>query len=96
MFTVQYRIIEKEIETILKDGLRKIIREKGQERLAFRLFDTLRLLVDRMDLEMYRIFGMIAIQKGKEFEEAFLDVMKEDQVIVQDIASAFFTVFPFG
>jgi hypothetical protein len=54
--------------------------------------DTLSILLDRIDLETYRIFKKIAIEEGKEFEEAFMDMSKDDQVIVKDIASAFFSV----
>jgi len=94
MFVIEFRVIDKEVEAILRDGLGTIIKEKGMERLAFRLFDTLHLLVDRADSEVYRRFRSIAIEEGKEFEEAFRDATKEDQVAVQDIASAFFTVGP--
>ena len=81
-----------EIESILRNGLEKIIKERGLEKLAFQLFDTLRILVDRADLETFRVFRTIAIEEGKEFEETFADASKEDQLAAQEVSKSFFEV----
>jgi len=92
-FVISYRLIEKEIETILRKRLKDIIRQKGEERLAFRLYDVLPDIVKRVDTETYGLFRAIVLNEGNEWEEAFSDASQEDRLTVKDIASQFFDIF---
>ena len=75
-------------------GLARIIKEKGLERLEYRLYDVLSSLVKRIDLETYGLFRAIMLTEGKELEEAASDASREDQGAVQDLAKDFFAVLP--
>lgn len=73
-------------------GLARIIKEKGLERLEYRLYDVLSNLVKRIDLETYGVFRAIMLTEGKELEEAVSGASREDQGAVQDLAKDFFAV----
>jgi len=81
-----------EIETILRNGLDRIIQEHGMERLAFRFHDGLADMVKRVDLENYGLFRAIMLEEGREWEVAFSDVSQDDQMVVADIATQFYAV----
>jgi hypothetical protein len=73
-------------------GLARIVKEKGLERLEYRLYDVLSNLVKRIDLETYGVFRAIMLTEGKELEEAVSGASREDQRAVQDLAKDFFAV----
>lgn len=70
-----------------------IIKEKGLEKLACRLYDVLGNILKRIDLETYGLFKIIRLKEGKELEAAVSDTSQEDQVAVQDLGKQFFEVF---
>jgi len=72
--------------------LAQIIKDKGLERLAYRLYDVLGSLVKRIDLETYGVFKAIMLTEGKEWEEAVSDAPRDDQAAVRDLAQEFFEV----
>ena len=72
----------------------RIIKEKGLERLAYRLYDVLGSVVKKIDLETYGLFRTIMLTEGKEWEEAVSHASREDQAAVRDLAKEFFEVFP--
>ena len=76
----------------MRKRLKDIIQDKGEERLAFRLYDVLPDIVKRVDTETYGLFRAIVLNEGNEWEEAFSDASQEDRLTVKDIASQFFDV----
>jgi hypothetical protein len=81
-----------EITTILQNGLRKMVKEKGLERFAFRLSEVVDGLVRRVDLDTYGTFRAIMLTEGKEFEESLSDAAPEEQPEIQGLATKFFEV----
>ena len=76
----------------MRKRLKDIIRQKGEERLAFRLYDVLPDIVKRVDTETYGLFRAIVLNEGNEWEEAFSDASQEDRLTIKDMASQFFDV----
>lgn len=81
-----------EIETILRRYLDRIIKEKGLEKISFRVHEVLYDIVKRVDLETYGSFRTIILKEGKEWDEAFSDSAQEDLLAVKDLAAQFFEV----
>ena len=81
-----------EITTILQNGLRKIVKEMGLERFAYRLSEVVDGLVKRVDLDTYGTFRAIMLTEGKELEESLSDAAPEEQPEIQDLATKFFEV----
>jgi hypothetical protein len=81
-----------EIERILRNGLARLINEKGLERFAPRVYGILGALVKRVDLETYGTFSAIVLNEGPEFEDAFSDVSLEDKSLLRELAIQFFEV----
>ena len=102
-FVITYRLIEKgilieclalmsEIAAIVRNRLKEIIQQKGQERLAFRLYDMLPEILKRVDVETFGLFRAILLKEGSDWAEAFRDASQEDQLVVKDIGKQLFEV----
>jgi hypothetical protein len=80
-----------EIETILRNGLTRLISEKGLEKFAARVFESLSALVKRVDLETYGTFSAIMLDEGPELQD-FSDVSLEDKSSLRELADQFYSV----
>lgn len=84
-----------EIEAILRNSLKRLIEEKGVEKFAYRLFNTVGALVKRVDLETYGTFSAIVLNEGPELEDSFCNVSTEDKPSLRELAANFFEVCTF-
>jgi hypothetical protein len=81
-----------EIQTILQNGLDRIIQATGLERMAYRFYDVLGDVLKRVDFEKYGFFRAIMLKEGTEWEAPFAETSQEDQIAAKDVAKQFFEV----
>jgi hypothetical protein len=83
-----------EIETILRRGFDRIIKELGMERLAFPLHDWIYTMAKKVDLQNYTMFKAITLKEGSELVGALAGASPEDQEVFREIAERCSLVHP--